>query len=136
MSELTPESILHQAEPDPEKIEALGPYQIESLIPRSAELRMTAYRVTIEPHQETSESYHRIAEELYFVVQGQGIAYLDDVPHPLAPGTFLRLPPGTRHRFITREHALQMLDIHSPGSRPDRDVYFTGKPPEGFQSDE
>ena len=31
-----------------------------------------------------------------------------------------------------RAEALDMLDIHTPGSRPDRDVYFVGDVPPGF----
>ncbi|MEM9158889.1 MAG: hypothetical protein AAGB46_07535, partial [Verrucomicrobiota bacterium] len=62
-------------------------------------------------------------------------AYLDGVAHWLEVGDFLRLPPGVRHRFATGDEALEMLDIHSPGSRPDRDVYFTGEKPEGFGSE-
>ena len=27
-----------------------------------------------------------------------------------------------------------MLDIHAPGSRPDRDVYFNGDTPDGFSA--
>ena len=27
-----------------------------------------------------------------------------------------------------------MLDLHTPGSRPDRDVYFVGEVPPGFGS--
>lgn len=33
---------------------------------------------------------------------------------------------------LTREEPLLMLDLHTPGSRPDRDVYFVGDAPEGF----
>lgn len=135
MSSSSPESVIHQASPDPERIRVLGPYRIESLIPESAERHLTAYRVSIEPHQESAESYHRLAEELYYVLEGFGTAYLNDAPHPLSPGTFLRLPPGTRHRFVTEDAPLLMLDIHSPGSRPDRDVYFSGVPPEGFSAE-
>ena len=29
-----------------------------------------------------------------------------------------------------------MLDIHTPGSRPDRDVYFVGDVPPGFGQNE
>ncbi len=114
------------------KVESLGPYQIESLIEPEEEGRFTAYRVRIDPGQETSESYHKTAEECYYVVNGWGLAILDGAEYPLETGDFLRLPPGTRHRFVTRESPLEMLDIHSPGSRPDRDVYFTGETPEGF----
>jgi len=113
-------------------IESLGPYEIESLIDPEEEGRFTAYRVRIEPRQDTSESYHKKAEECYYVTGGRGVAILDGREYLLEPGDFLRLPPGTRHKFVTRESPLEMLDIHSPGSRPDRDVYFTGETPEGF----
>ena len=117
-------------------VQPLGPYLIESLISKDEEGQFTAYRVRIEPNEETSESYHKIAEEIYYVIAGKGTAFLDDEAFRLEPGDFLRLPPGTRHRFVTEEQPLEMLDIHSPGSRPDRDVYFTGETPKGFSSEE
>jgi mannose-6-phosphate isomerase-like protein (cupin superfamily) len=79
-------------------------------------------------------SYHRLAEEYYFVLAGRGTAVLDGREYPLVPGDFLRLPPGTTHGFVTAAEALELLDIHTPGCRPDRDVYFTDKTPEGFTS--
>lgn len=124
--------ILHQRVSSQRERKTLGPYKIESLISPEEEGRFTAYRVRIEPGQETSESYHKIAEECYYVTGGTGVAVLDDREYSLEPGDFLRLPPGTRHKFVTGDAALEMLDIHSPGSRPDRDVYFTGEAPEGF----
>src|SRR5688572_2509477 len=110
----------------------LGPYEIESLIPPEDEAAGTAYRVRIEPHQTTSVSYHKIAEEFYYVLSGSGVAVLNDEFYELREGDFLRLPPGTTHGFITREEPLVMLDIHAPGSRPDHDVFFVGETPEGF----
>ena len=92
----------------------------------------TVYRVRIEPHSRTAVSYHKIAEEYYFVLAGRGVAILDGKPQPLATGDFLRLPPGTTHGFVTEDEGLDMLDIHTPGSRPDRDVYFVGDVPPGF----
>ena len=126
--------ILHNRKLPDGTVESLGPYAIESLVPVDEEGRFTAYRVRIEPNQETSESYHKMAEEIYYVIAGKGTAFLDDIAFILEPGDFLRLPPGTRHRFVTQEEPLEMLDIHSPGSRPDRDVYFTGAAPEGFSA--
>jgi mannose-6-phosphate isomerase-like protein (cupin superfamily) len=90
------------------------------------------YRVRIEPHSTTSVSYHQLAEEYYYVLSGSGTALLNDVAYELKAGDFLRLPPGTTHGFVTTEEALVMLDIHTPGSRPNRDVYFVGEKPEGF----
>lgn len=125
--------IIHaKASPSTSTKQQLGPYQIESLIPPEQEANVTAYRVRIEPHQTSAESYHKIAEECYYVIEGSGTAILDGNEYPLEPGDFLRLPPGTRHKFITTQEPLVMLDLHSPGSRPDKDVYFTDETPEGF----
>lgn len=113
--------------------EQLGPYGIESLIPPADEAACTAYRVRIEPHSTTNISYHRVAEEIYYVLEGSGIALLDGRRYELRRGDFLRLPPGTTHGFVTGEEPLLLLDIHTPGSRPDHDVYFVGDTPEGFR---
>ena len=85
------------------------------------------------PDQRTRISYHRVAEEYYFVLQGQGTALLDGREYLLEAGDFLRLPPGVTHGFIAADSPLEMLNIHTPGCRPDRDTYFAdGQPPEGF----
>lgn len=110
----------------------LGPYEIESLIPLQDEGSGTAYRVRIEPHQTTNVSYHKVAEEFYYVLSGSGTAILNGESFDLCTGDFLRLPPGTTHGFITQQEPLVMLDIHAPGSRPDRDVFFVGEVPQGF----
>jgi quercetin dioxygenase-like cupin family protein len=125
-------NLLHRSSGDVRHTQQLGPYGIETLIPPEEEAALTAYRVRIEPHQKTSVSYHKIAEEIYFVLAGRGTALLDGQEHPLAAGDFLRLPPGTTHGFVTADESLEMLDIHAPGCRPDRDVYFVDEQPEGF----
>jgi quercetin dioxygenase-like cupin family protein len=128
-----PLRILHVREDAPVSApQRLGPYQIESLIPLADEGAGTAYRVRIEPHSTTSVSYHKLAEEIYYVISGSGSALLNGERVELKQGDFLRLPPGTTHGFITQEDALVMLDLHSPGSRPNRDVYFVGETPQGF----
>ena len=110
----------------------LGPYGITSLIDPAETGAFTAYHVTIAAGQRTSVSYHRISEEIYYIISGSGMVMLNDQPVLLRSGDFLRLPPGTTHGFITAEEALTMLNLHSPGSRPDHDVYFVGEPPPGF----
>lgn len=125
--------ILHQrAGSDSTAKQKLGPYEIESLIPPEDEAAGTAYRVRIEPHQTTSVSFHKVAEEFYYVLSGSGTAILNDEAFDLKTGDFLRLPPGTTHGFITQAEPLVMLDIHAPGSRPDHDVFFVGDVPQGF----
>ena len=127
-------TILHVQSGDPTKAQALGAYRIETLIEPGEEIHGTAYRVRIEPFQRTSISYHKVAEEFYFVISGTGTAILDGQVYPLKPGDFLRLPPGTTHGFVTENEPLEMLDVHTPGCRPDHDVYFTAEVPAGFKA--
>lgn len=127
-----PLPLLHVRADDEVPTAKLGPYQIETLIAEEDEGAGTVYRIRIAPHERTNVSYHKIAEEFYHVLHGRGIAVLDGVEHEIRTGDFLRLPPGTTHGFITGDEELVMLDIHCPGSRPDRDVYFIDETPEGF----
>ncbi|MFN4259329.1 MAG: cupin domain-containing protein [Gemmataceae bacterium] len=125
-------TLLHRATGNPAHGQQFGPYWIEALIGEAEEGAGTVYRVRIEPQQRTSISYHRLAEEYYFVLAGQGVAILDGREYPLRPGDFLRLPPGTAHGFVTGAEPLELLDIHTPGCRPNRDTYFVDTVPDGF----
>jgi mannose-6-phosphate isomerase-like protein (cupin superfamily) len=131
-SEGRPLQVIHRHSGDPQRSVALGPYLIESLLSPAEERAGTVYRVRIAPGQRTSISYHRVAEEYYFVLAGRGTALLDGKEVALNPGDFLRLPPGTTHGFITGDEPLDLLDIHTPGCRPDRDTYFVDSVPQGF----
>ncbi len=120
--------LVHRSSGTTEPIQQLGPYKIEPLLTEAQEAAATVYRVQVEPHQQTTPSYHRVAEEFYFILAGTGTAVLDGESRELKPGDFLRLPPGTRHAFVTFDEPLEMLDIHVPGCRPDRDTYFVEDP--------
>ena len=129
--------LIHRASGRSGRVEQLGPYGIETLIERDEEGAATAYRVRVAPHERTRISYHRVAEELYFVLAGRGTAILDGRERAIAAGDFLRLPPGTTHGFVAGDEPLEMLNIHTPGCRPDHDVYFPDGPaPEGFRTSE
>jgi mannose-6-phosphate isomerase-like protein (cupin superfamily) len=129
--------IVHRRSGDPRRTQQLGPYRLETLIDPHEEGAGIVHRVYVAPHQRTSVSYHRIAEEFYYVITGTGTAILNGQEYRLSAGDFLRLPPGTTHGFVTAEEPLDMLDIQTPGCRPDHDVYFVDSlAPEGFVSQE
>ena len=119
-----PLDLIHRASADPARVQRLGVYAIEALIDAAEEGAGTVWRVRIEPGKHTRISYHKIAEEYYYILSGTGTALIDGRPQLLKPGDFLRLPPGTKHGFITADEPLEMLDIHTPGCWPDRDTYF------------
>jgi len=118
------QQLVHRASGESQHVEQFGPYLIEPLLTEAEETSATVYRVRVEPNQTTTTSYHGVAEEFYFVLRGSATAILDGVSQALEPGDFLRLPPGTRHAFVTRDEPLEMLDIHVPGCRPGRDTFF------------
>ena len=86
------QALIHRTSGEPARVEHLGPYAIEALLDRDEERAGTVYRVRIEAHQQTRVSYHRVAEEYYYVLAGRGTAILNGEEHRLAAGDFLRLP--------------------------------------------
>jgi len=128
--------IVHRRSGDPARAQQLGPYRIEALLARDEARAGTAYRVHIAAGETTAVSYHRVAEEYYFVLGGSGVAILDGREYPLREGDFLRLPPMTRHGFVAGPEGLDLLDVHTPGCWPDHDTYFVDRAPEGFEASE
>ena len=116
--------LIHRSSGLPTNFQEFGPYKIEPLLTETEEAAATVYRVRVEANERTATSFHEVAEEFYFVLSGTATAILDGSSQALKPGDFLRLPPGTRHAFITQNAPLEMLDIHVPGCRPGRDTYF------------
>jgi mannose-6-phosphate isomerase-like protein (cupin superfamily) len=42
--------------------------------------------------------HHHVPGEVYYVVDGEGVAEIDDVTTAIGPGTALYVPPNARHR--------------------------------------
>ena len=101
MTDSAPLGLIHRRSGNPERAEHLGPYLIEPLIDAAEEGRATVYRVAIPAGSQTAISYHRLAEEFYFVLAGRGTAVLDGRNYPLETGDFCgcaRHHPRVHHR--------------------------------------
>ncbi len=98
--------------------------RIDQLLPKKACSQFSAYRVKMQPHQIKKTSYHKVGEELYYVLEGSGVAVLDGTEYLLKKGCFFRVPPSTRHQFITKDDGLDLLNFHSPPVFSDHDTYF------------
>ncbi len=55
-------------------------------------------RICVSPGQRLSYQRHRSRAEHWFVVDGDGVATIDDVEHRLTQGSALDIPVGTAHR--------------------------------------
>jgi mannose-6-phosphate isomerase-like protein (cupin superfamily) len=43
------------------------------------------------------EHFHKIATEIYYVLEGEGAVRLDGVEHPVQKGSIVHIPPGVVH---------------------------------------
>jgi len=67
--------------------------------------------------------FHKIATELYYVLDGEGGVTLDGVRHPVRRGSVVQIPPGVVHSADGR---VRVLVVGIPHMAED-DIYF----PEG-----
>ena len=111
-------------EPDEASSFELKGIRIDQLLPKEACSQFSAYRVKMKPHQVKKTSYHKVGEELYYVLSGKGLAVLDGKQYVLSQGCFFRVPPNTLHQFITEGDPLDLLNFHSPPVFSDHDTYF------------
>jgi mannose-6-phosphate isomerase-like protein (cupin superfamily) len=50
--------------------------------------------------------YHKVATELYYVLEGEGNVTLDGVPHEVHKGSLVHIPPGVVHSANGRMRVL------------------------------
>jgi quercetin dioxygenase-like cupin family protein len=67
--------------------------------------------------------YHKIATELYYVLEGSGTVLLDGVEHEVRKGSIVHIPPGVVHGAGGR---MRVLVIGIPDIS-DGDIFFPDK---------
>ena len=64
--------------------------------------------------------YHKIATELYYVLEGEGKVVLDGEERDVRPGTMVHIPPGVVHGAVGQ---MRVLVVGIPDI-DDSDVYY------------
>ncbi len=62
---------------------------------------------------QTQRHYHLRAEEIYFILEGEGELTIDDDTRKVQPGDAILIPPGAWHQ-ITAHQALRFLCCCAP----------------------
>jgi len=76
-------------------------------------------------NQKTAEHHHRETEELYFIIQGSGIMYLDNDSFEVTQGDSIAIRPGQKHCIEnTGKSELKFLCCCSPAYSHE-DTYLT-----------
>jgi mannose-6-phosphate isomerase-like protein (cupin superfamily) len=75
------------------------------------------------PMAYVQEHQHQIQEQVYYVLEGEGLLTLDDESHLMRPNDYVYVPPGVRHSFTnTGLDGLVFLVITTPASDEDQEV--------------
>jgi len=78
---------------------------------------------TLTPGQGTQRHYHRVAEEIYLIVDGGGSMELDGETAEVGPGDAILIPPGAWHELVAGPEGVRLLCCCVPAYSHD-DTYF------------
>lgn len=78
---------------------------------------------TVPVGKPTERHYHKLSEELYFILEGQGIMEINGEERQVLPGDAILIPPGAWHQ-ITACETLRLLCCCAPPYSHE-DTYFT-----------
>jgi quercetin dioxygenase-like cupin family protein len=51
------------------------------------------------PNAYVAEHVHKVQEQVYYVLEGEGVLTLDGARHLMRPHDYVYVPPGVRHSF-------------------------------------
>jgi mannose-6-phosphate isomerase-like protein (cupin superfamily) len=77
---------------------------------------------SMRPGQSTDRHYHKLAEEIYFLLEGTARMEIDGETRDVGPGEAILIPPGARHQ-ITAQSELRFLCCCAP-PYDHADTYF------------
>ena len=67
------------------------------------------------PNAYVGEHVHKVQEQIYYVLEGEGVLTLDKVRHLMRPHDYVYVPPGVRHSFTnTGTTGLVFLVVTTP----------------------
>jgi mannose-6-phosphate isomerase-like protein (cupin superfamily) len=81
--------------------------------------------MSIEPGDDIGEEVHE-RDQFIRIEAGEGVAVLDGVKHPIADGSAIMIPKGTRHNVTNSGSvSLKLYSIYSPPEHKDGTVHKT-----------
>jgi mannose-6-phosphate isomerase-like protein (cupin superfamily) len=96
----------------------------ELLAHRNSSIRhQSLAEARVAPGQSTAAHFHRLTEEIYYVLSGTGRMRIDDEQCDVGPGDAIAIPPGRTHQITcTSSVALVFLCCCAPGYEHDDTV--------------
>jgi mannose-6-phosphate isomerase-like protein (cupin superfamily) len=93
-------------------------------VPTGGTVKQSLAEATLDPGQSTQRHYHAQAEEIYFVLEGEGDLELDGDRAHVGPGDAIPISPGVWHQLRnTGVGPLRILCCCAPPYR-NEDTFF------------
>jgi quercetin dioxygenase-like cupin family protein len=68
--------------------------------PQNADSKFLDFRISrYAPNAYVQEHVHKVQEQVYYVLEGEGILTLNDEKHLMRAHDYVYVPPGVRHSF-------------------------------------
>jgi quercetin dioxygenase-like cupin family protein len=68
--------------------------------PKNSGSKRLDFRISrYAPRAYVQEHAHKVQEQVYYVIEGEGLLTLDDAKHLMRPHDYVYVPPGVRHSF-------------------------------------
>ena len=74
---------------------------------------------SLPPGCSTQKHYHKLSEEIYFILQGQGIMSLNGESKEVGPGDAILIPPGAWHTIEAKTELRFLCCCAPPYSHED-----------------
>jgi mannose-6-phosphate isomerase-like protein (cupin superfamily) len=86
--------------------------------PQNAGSSLVDFRISrYAPNAYVEEHMHKVQEQIYYVLEGEGILVVDGTEHLMRPHDYVYVPPGVRHKFTNTGIAgLVFLVVTTPAA--------------------
>lgn len=75
-----------------------GAYSKMLARPENVGSRLVDFRVSVyQPKAYVAPHRHKVQEQIYYILEGEGLMEIDGVRTPVGPQTTIFLPPGVEH---------------------------------------
>jgi mannose-6-phosphate isomerase-like protein (cupin superfamily) len=94
--------------------------------------------MALRPGEEIGLETHEGVDQFIRVEAGQGRAVLDGKEHPLADGSAVVIPAGTRHNIVntSTDEPLKLYTLYSPPEHPDGTVHETKAEADAYEREQ
>ncbi len=96
--------------------EVIAEFEVET---QNGTEQVVVKKLVVYPNKRLSYQRHKLRNEHWHIVQGQGMIVLDDVEQSIEAGHKIHVPTGTKHRIANTHDSDNLIFIEITGGQFD-----------------